>query len=314
MSSNRKIFRLLNRVRALDPALRQGRMQIDHMRHHRGAKDARRQQHALGAGELRRQERAERETRVRLAEEGLDDVAATDHEHEHGDDRFEGAEAPVLQGEDAEGREAGDDRRPEQRDTEQQVEADRGPEELGQVGRHGDQLGLAPEEPDDGFGEPLADRLREVLSGRDPKLGGERLNQHRHQVGGDDDPDQEITVLGAALDVGREVAGVDIGDAGNECRPEERQDAPKWTFRAGASQDRGRCRKRSRVRGPTDLLTGVAPSLRRCGQSFSHYNSSSWVLQHVTGDATDDWPATWSACPRWRSFDGRLWSGIEGTE
>ncbi len=59
-----------------------------------------------------------------------------------------------------------------------------------------------------------------------PELRRQALHQHRHEVGRDDHPEQQVAELGAGGDVGREVAGVDVGDGGDEGRAEERQPAP----------------------------------------------------------------------------------------
>ena len=44
------------------------------------------------------------------------------------------------------------------------------------------------------------------------------------RLDGDDDPEEQIAVLRPGGDVGREVPRVDVGDAGDERRPEERED------------------------------------------------------------------------------------------
>ena len=74
-------------------------------------------------------------------------------------------------------------------------------------------------------GKLLAADLRQVPPRRDPELRRQRLDQHREQVRGDDHPDQPVAELRAAGDVGGEVARVDVRDAGDERRAEERQDA-----------------------------------------------------------------------------------------
>ena len=68
-------------------------------------------------------------------------------------------------------------------------------------------------------------QLRQVLAGGDAGLGRQVLHEHRHQVRGDDDPQQHVAVLGAARDVGREVARVDVGDGRDEGRAEQADDA-----------------------------------------------------------------------------------------
>ena len=82
------------------------------------------------------------------------------------DHRLERPEAEPLQAEDRERGDAGDERRREERDPEEEVHAERGAEELGEVGRDRDRLRLQPE-PDRrpareaGRGRPPA-RLRPV--------------------------------------------------------------------------------------------------------------------------------------------------------
>ena len=159
----------------------------------------------------------------RVGEPDLEREARDDHADEHGDDRLEAAEAARLQREDHEGRDAGDQAGGEERDAEEQVEADRGADELGDVGRHRDRLGLQPEQARRAPAEALAAQLGQVPAGRDAELGAHRLDQHRHQVRGEDDPQQQVAVLRAAGDVGREVAGIDVGDRRDEGRAEERQ-------------------------------------------------------------------------------------------
>ncbi len=136
-----------------------------------------------------------------------------------------GPEPEALQPEDEKRRDGGDDRRGEQADPEQQVEANRRAEELGQVGGHGDRLRLEPEPNRLAVGELLAAYLWQVAPGRDPQLRRQHLDQHRHQVRGDDHPQERETELRAARDVGREVARVYVGDAGDEGRTEERKQA-----------------------------------------------------------------------------------------
>ncbi len=140
-----------------------------------------------------------------------------------GDRRLEAAVAARLEAEDRERDHGGDQPGDEQRHAEQQVERDRGADELGQVGGHGDQLGLNPETDRRAPGEVLAAQLGQVPPGGDPDLGRQVLDQHRHQVRRDHDPQQQVAVLGAAGDVGREVARVDVGDRGDESRAEQRQ-------------------------------------------------------------------------------------------
>ena len=120
-----------------------------------------------------------------------------------------------------------DHRAPPERDPEQQAEPERRAEHLGEVGRHRDHLGLEPEPEGDPAREVVAADLREVAAGRDPELRRERLHDHRHQVRGEHRPEQQIAVLRAGGDVGREVAGIEVGDRGDEGGPEERPERPR---------------------------------------------------------------------------------------
>ena len=71
--------------------------------------------------------------------------------------------------------------------------------------------------------EAVAADLGQVLAGRDPELRGQRLDDHRHQVRGEHDPEERVAELRPRRDVRREVARVDVGDRRDERRPEERR-------------------------------------------------------------------------------------------
>ena len=140
---------------------------------------------------------------------------------EHGDHGLELAEPAALQAEDHERGDADEEGGGEERQAGQQVDADRRADELGDVRRHRDQLGLDPEPERDPAREPLATDLGQVHPGRDPELRAHRLDQHRHQVGDEHDPEEQVAELGAAGHVGGEVARVDVGHRGDEGRSEE---------------------------------------------------------------------------------------------
>ena len=150
-----------------------------------------------------------------------------------GDHRLERPEAEALQTENRERRHAGDHGGRKEPDAEEEVKADRRAEELCEVRRHRDHLGLHPQADRGAVGEPLPADLGQVASRGDAELRRQRLDQHRHQVRGDDHPDERVAELRAAGDVRGEVAGVDVGDAGDECGAEERQEPE----RAIAAQD-----------------------------------------------------------------------------
>ena len=81
-----------------------------------------------------------------------------------------------------------------------------------------------------GPGEVLPALLGQVAAGGDAQLGRKRLDEHGHQVADDDHPQQGVAELGAAGDIGGEIAGVDVSYAGDEGRSHEGQQARKATF------------------------------------------------------------------------------------
>src|SRR5215212_834544 len=236
-----------------DAVLGQGRVEIDDVWHDGGAEDAGRQEYGLRAGKAGMEHGLPRGGEVRPAQDRLDQVAEADDADKGGDDRLQEAEAVALQGEDGEGDDRGQDRGWEERDPEQQIEPDGRAEELREVGGHGDDFGQQPERPGQGAGELLPDHLRQAQPGGDTELRGERLHQHRHQVGGEDDPEQQIAILGTGLDVGGEVAGIHVGDRGDERRTEKRQQTPQSATARGAFQN-GR-----------GVLLGRLARIARCG-------------------------------------------------
>ena len=152
-----------------------------------------------------------------------------------------------------------------QRHVEEQVQRDRGADELGQVGGHGDELGLDPQPPGHRPREVVAAQLGQVAPGGDADLRREVLDQHRHQVGGEQHPQQQVAVLRAAGDVRREVAGVDVGDAGDERRPQQgercRAARRARALQALAGRRTGRRQRDGRAVGPA--ADGLMRSPRR---------------------------------------------------
>ena len=165
----------------------------------------------------------------------------------------------------------------EQRDSEQQVEPERGADHLGDVGRHRDRLGLEPEADRGPAREVLAAELGKVLAGGDAELRRLGLDHHRDQVGREDHPEQQVAELGAAGDVGREVARVDVGDRGDERGAEERPDAPRPA--AAASSERRAAAATARLAGEDvldlDLGSPRAAAASRIGSLTSHLRSRS---------------------------------------
>ena len=195
------------------------------MRHHGRAQDAGGEQDRSRAVEAGH-EAAQHAARVGTDVQRVVKEAQQDHPQEARDRELEAAVAPGLQPEDREGDDAGDQPRGEQRHAEQEVERDRGAHELRQVGGHRDQLRLDPQAPGHRTREVLPAQLGQVAPGGDAHLGRQVLDEHRHQVRGQDHPQQQVAVLRAARDVRGEVPGVDVGDAGHEGGAQHGQRAP----------------------------------------------------------------------------------------
>ena len=120
---------------------------------------------------------------------------------------------------------------------------------------------------DDRAREVLAAQLGQVAAGRDADLRREVLDQHRHQVRREQHPQQQVAVLRAAGDVRGEVAGVDVGDAGDERRARA---APACRARGRA---RARCcsarlgRTAAERRRPASAMTLTAPPASRAASA-----------------------------------------------
>ena len=238
-------------------------MQIDRVRHDGGADDADRQQQRAGVGKFRRH-RAERGRRpIDVGDEYFDQIAERDDRHEAADDQLDRAEAAALHHQDAVGDDGRDDHAGQQRHVEQQRQPDGAAEKLRQIGRHGGDFAHAPHHPDDRLGKLVAAHFRQVAPGDDAELGRQRLEQHGDQIGEQHHPEQAVAVFGAGLDVGGEIAGVHVGDRGDDRRPAEGQVAGD----AGALAANER-RARATVRSVSDSAIGGCASIR---VSFSKY-------------------------------------------
>ena len=122
---------------------------------------------------------------------------------------------------------SGDDAADHQRQVEQQMQRNRSTDDLGEIGCHGDQFGLQPVGDAGRRAGVVGDGLGQRATGDEAELGRQVLHQSGHHVGQHDDPDQQEAVLGAGADVGGDVARVDVGDRGDECRPEEQPASPQ---------------------------------------------------------------------------------------
>ena len=195
------------------------------MRHDGCAENPDREQDALRARKPGNEDAMRDPWGARLGHENLQGEGGHDDADQAGDDSLEAPEPFGLQRENSERGDAREERGGEEGDAEDEVEPDRRPHELREIGRHRDDLGLDPEQKADLARETLAADLGQVLAGGDAELRAHRLHEHRHQVGHQDDPEQQVAVPRPGRHVGREVPGIDVRDRGDEGGAEEGRQA-----------------------------------------------------------------------------------------
>ena len=124
----------------------------------------------------------------------------------------------TLQHQDQESGNPGEHRALKQRDAEDQFKTNRGPDEFGEVGCHGDNFRLNPVKPYRRTRIVIANLFSQVFARGNPQLRGQHLDQHGHQVSPHDHPEQLIAEAGPGLNIGRKVTWIDIADGSNERR------------------------------------------------------------------------------------------------
>ncbi len=216
----------------------EGRVEVDHVRHHGRAEDAGRDDadravrppghEALGEGDG-----------VDAGAEGDVPDPDDDHGEQARDHELEPPVAGQLQPEQRERDSAGHEATEEQRHAEEDLQRDGAADHLGDVGRHHDELGLRPQQPDDPGRVPVTAELGEIAPGRQAELGGQALHEDGHHVGRDDDPHQGVPGDPAGGEVRREVARVDVGDGSDESGAQQEQPGAQRLRRqrAGSAQD-----------------------------------------------------------------------------
>jgi hypothetical protein len=160
---------------------------------------------------------------VHRGDEHFGEVAERNDGDHRADDELDRPEAETLEHEQAVGDNRGHYHAGEEREVEQQGKPDGAAQELRQIGRHGGDLADHPHRPDHRLRKMIAAQFREIAAGHDAELGRERLEQHRDQVGEQDDPKQAVAVFRAGLDVGREISRIHVGDRGDDRRAGEGQ-------------------------------------------------------------------------------------------
>ena len=191
-------------------------VQVDGVRHDGGAQHRGGDQHGVGALEAGDHAPGDTAPVGRGGDQARQEPQGDD-DQEGDDGVLEAALAPAALDEQQRHRHrADDDAAPHQGDAEEQVEGERPAYHLGQVGGGGDDLGLRPEGDAPRGGEPAAQQGGQGLAGDEPQFGRQVLDDHGGQVRGDQDPHEQVPVAGAGGDVGRDVAGVDVGDGRHE--------------------------------------------------------------------------------------------------
>ena len=149
---------------------------------------------------------------VRPRQPQLDGKRAGDQADQRDDERFDVAEAAVLQEEHDEHVERSEADAPDQRQAEQQVERDRRADHFRQVARRDRDLAQQPQHDRRRPRVAVAAGLRQVAAAGDPQPRRERLQQDRHQVGDHDHAEQRVAVPRAAGEVGRPISRVHVAD------------------------------------------------------------------------------------------------------
>ena len=123
--------------------------------------------------------------------EGVGESKDADEDGEQrDDDGLEAALAPTTLDEEEPHRYDADDApAPQEGQAEEEVEGEGTPDDLGEIGRRGHDLGLQPEGDAPGGCHAFSEQGGQGLAGDQAELGGEILDHHREDVGGEEHPD-----------------------------------------------------------------------------------------------------------------------------
>ena len=214
---------LLRRGVAVGARLHDGRVQVEVVRHHRGADDAHGQVEHVRVGEdLRgRREAADQRPPFRIGERDLHGKAGGDDTQQRDDQRLQVAEAQTLQVEDEEHVERGQQHADLEGNVEQQVEPDGRADHLGDVGGDDGELRRRPQRIGGPAGVGVTAGLRQVAARGDGEPRAQRLQHDRHDVGDERDKQQRVAELGAARERGGPVARVHVSDRDEIAWPQE---------------------------------------------------------------------------------------------
>ena len=221
-----------------------------------------------------------------------------------GDGPLERPVAAALQRQQPERDDAGDHAAGEQRDPEQQVQRDAPPITSARSVAMATSSACTHMPARHPAREVVAAQLRQVAPGGQAELGRQRLDQHGQQVGRDDHPEQQVAVLGAGGEVGGEVAGVDVGDGGDERRPEQGEPAqPRARGSGGGRAGVPGCGHAPRVvtsspRAPRGRAPGGSAARRAASSRRRPGSSAGRRTVLLLARATTTRPGTTPSSPR----------------
>ena len=220
-----------------EPRLHQAGMQVNDMRHHRGAQHAHGDVDTLSihhgycgvVSDL---------PPVRVHKKDLDQITETNQQNKDNDANFQAPETPQFEGQDGEDARGGDNRgekhhrgprkpQMEKVAAEKQVEAERGTKKLSQVGGQRREFRSYPQADRRRPREMFAAVLGQRASCRDAQLGGEVLDEDGHRVRPKQYPEQLVAETRSSLEIGGKISRIDIGNASHEGRAEPIQGAPR---------------------------------------------------------------------------------------
>ncbi len=203
--------------------LGQRRVQVDDVGHHGGTEHPSGQIDGLAVGQTGEDSPFQQAGQMGAGEDQLDDVGRRNKQQQTAHHELQRFLAAGLQHQDPPGDHGGDTGSLQQGHAKQQLEADGGADKFGEIGGHGDDLGLHPVGPDRRFRQSVADMLSQILAGDDAEFGREGLHHHGHQVGPHHHPEQLVTKGRAGLNIGGEVARIYVANGSDKGGPEQGQ-------------------------------------------------------------------------------------------
>ena len=199
-------------IKGVSSRLHDGGVQVEIVRHHRGAKDADGDEEFSGVGDngRGRDESFEYRRDVRLREEKFEAEACGDRSNQDNDQCLDVTESPLLEQEEQKNVERGDENAPNQGNVEKEIQRDGGADHLGQITSGNADFGGDPE--GDGRFLPVVEpaALCEIEAGDDSQLQRESLEEHRHDAGKQDDREECVIILGASGQICGPVSGIHV--------------------------------------------------------------------------------------------------------